>query len=303
MAGDWYVPVRVNLPRDRKVLAISAMTGRSRHEVTGLLIDFWGWVSIESRDGHVPSVTKKVLCDAIGGCDEAFWSAVEDVGWAVFTDGGVTVPDFDDWLGKIARVRIQANLRQQERRAKQKEGGKCHSVVTPPSRSERDKKASCHAPKLEMEMDTSPPPPPKNGGAVEGGEGREIEEAWAIYRELLAERRTGRLKIQDLDAYVAKIRREHRHPCEVMPEIVGEFARRKAARAGKDRKALVARVLAGGEGRRWTTAEGKEYTIDPGGLRGAKATIPWGEVPPDLIEQIADELTMASVVEKARNGA
>jgi hypothetical protein len=313
MSADWYIPMRVGLPRDKKVLAISAKTGRSRHEVAGLLLDFWGWVTLESRDGHVPSVTKKVLCEAIGG-DEAFWTAVEAVGWIFITPEEISVPDFDEWLGKVARVRLQANLRQQERRAKKKEEENGHALVTPPSRSKRDKKATRH--RDDMDRDTSSPPTPPKGETGGGGKektddeiagevlrearvigeqrtkdfvraGEEfkaaIEAAWTLYRELLVTRRTGKQKIQDLDAYVTKIRREHRHPREVMPEIDQELERRRAAR---ERQELLERIIPFA-GRLYTTPAGRQFKIEVEGLSNGRDRLPWSGIKLEDLRRIA----------------
>src|SRR5512136_1111202 len=116
MAGDW-IPVTVGLSRRREVLAIVGSTERDRFQVVGLLVEFWSWVTDESRDGHVPSVTASTLIAAVGG-DDVFWSAVEREGWIVLDDEGLTVPNWDRWLGSSGKSRLQAAIRKRREREK-----------------------------------------------------------------------------------------------------------------------------------------------------------------------------------------
>jgi len=110
MAGDW-IPIRTDLSRCREVLAISRSTGRPRHEVAGLLVDFWGWASAETADGILPGLTADDLAAPVGG-DVAFWEAVAAVGWLSIDGNGLGVPGFERWLSNGGKARLTKNRRQ-----------------------------------------------------------------------------------------------------------------------------------------------------------------------------------------------
>jgi hypothetical protein len=58
MAGDW-IKMRVDLPNDPAVIAISVATGLDEYAVVGRLHKLWSWADSQSRDGHAASVTEK----------------------------------------------------------------------------------------------------------------------------------------------------------------------------------------------------------------------------------------------------
>ncbi|MFW6124607.1 MAG: hypothetical protein ACOC46_00555 [Pirellulales bacterium] len=117
MAGDW-IPIRTNLARSREVLAVARVTGRSRFEVVGLLVTFWGWASGETVDGLLARLTCADLCETVGG-DSRFWEAVEAEGWLAGRDDGIMIPNFDRWLANGAKSRLQKAKRQASWRSKQ----------------------------------------------------------------------------------------------------------------------------------------------------------------------------------------
>jgi hypothetical protein len=214
MAGDW-IPVQVGIVRRREVLAIAHRMGMSAHEVVGFLVDFWGWVSEESRDGNVFGTVMSSIIAATGGT-EAFWNAVIDVGWLEISEDNLTIPNWDRWLGKSAKQRLQANLRKKQWRERQE------NPVPKKERLQRSKTVATE------QNSTSSPLPPCGGNGV-GGENDvpddETEAAWSVYTELLVARK-GKAKIQDIGAYVKTIRLKYRHPREAMPEIDQEISRR-----------------------------------------------------------------------------
>lgn len=116
MAGDW-IPIATELPRRREVLLISTETGRSRHEVVGLLVDFWGWASAETSDGVLAGLDRNALVTLVGA-DEAFWRALEHAGWLLVGDGFLQIPRAETWLLKGAKARLQTALRQKRFREK-----------------------------------------------------------------------------------------------------------------------------------------------------------------------------------------
>lgn len=147
MAGDW-IPVTIELPRRIEVLQVARLSGRSRHEVIGMLVEFWLWVQQESANGHVPSVTSLMLCEVIVGADEQFWRAVKTVGWLVEDASGLTIPRADSWITKGAKARIQAANRQETRRKVR------HADVTKKSRCKRDKSVTTEQNIIRSDTDT-----------------------------------------------------------------------------------------------------------------------------------------------------
>lgn len=117
MAGDW-IPVQTDLSRRREVLSISKHTGRSRYEVVGLLIEFWGWASGETEDGEIVDVYVDTLPSLVGA-DTEFWSVLIRVGWLEETETGLRVPNFDRWMSSGAKSRLRKNLRQKNWRNEQ----------------------------------------------------------------------------------------------------------------------------------------------------------------------------------------
>lgn len=115
MAGDW-IPVRVGLAGTREVLQIAAATGRDRHLVAGLLVDFWGWASNESADGTLPGVTIKLICATIGGTPKV-WQAVAEAGWLIIEPKRLIVPNWQHWLSGSAKERLQDARRKRASRA------------------------------------------------------------------------------------------------------------------------------------------------------------------------------------------
>mgnify|MGYP000397316798 CR=1 FL=1 len=112
MAGDW-IPVFVDLPTKREVLAIASLTGRNRHEVAGRLVEFWIWAQAQS-DGSVDALVD-VHVDALEaalGPDLCFWQAVTRVGWLHDTPQGLVIPNAMRWLSRGAKARLNKTLRQ-----------------------------------------------------------------------------------------------------------------------------------------------------------------------------------------------
>lgn len=130
MAGDW-IPFYVSTPRKSEVLQIARETNRNRHEVIGLLMEFWAWCQGETRDRLLPRLTIGDVCVAVGG-DEAFWRAVEVVGWVSFTDKGIEIPNADNWLSNGAKSRLSKAQRQKRWRENRAENVDV-SVGAPPS--------------------------------------------------------------------------------------------------------------------------------------------------------------------------
>lgn len=314
MAGDW-IPVRARLKQEPEVLLLAERTGKTVHEVMGLMVDFWGWISEVSDTGRILSASVRTVCAAVGG-DEAFWGQVEAVGWFEGGDG-VGMPRFDSWLSKGAKRRLK------EAQRKRFERSAPHKKTSASCPHDCGQKADQ---RRGEERTSSPPTPPQGDGvgdeektgtkgpeAIAGevlekaralGERRlqdftraaedfnaSIEEAWKVYAGLLQARRTGRAKIEDIGAYVAHLRKTHRHPRELMPEIDQEISRR---REGEERGKLLEELRGTRIG---CTFEGAKGTITikreglelrkPGKLGGSFS--PWSMVPTEELNRILAE--------------
>lgn len=133
-----WIPLSADTPRRLEVLKAAEAAGISRHEALGLLVEFWCWVTAESRSGHASGVTSQTLSSAVGGSPR-FWEAVAEAGWLRFEPDGVTVPNWDRYLAPAAKARIRATLRQRAHRAEAPSPSPFgHAPVTLPSRPERD---------------------------------------------------------------------------------------------------------------------------------------------------------------------
>lgn len=170
MAGEW-IPVSVGLTRTVEVVQIvrllsGAQQDRNRHEVSGLLIEFWSWASAQTADGRIKGVTLADLVQIIGG-DEAFWRAVCAVGWLVVDDDGLVVPNADRWLSNGAKARLLDSRRKAASRkrcahAAPKSSGSCPGGVRDLSGAQPDKNRTRE--EYRREEKNTPPTPPEGGG-------------------------------------------------------------------------------------------------------------------------------------------
>ncbi len=111
VAGDW-IPRTKGFSRKAEVLAIAAATKLHRRFVADLLMDFWDWADAETADGTLPGLTLAQLPGLVPDTDPAFWSAVVASGWLVATQSGLTIPNYERWMGKSAKRRLTKNARQ-----------------------------------------------------------------------------------------------------------------------------------------------------------------------------------------------
>ena len=142
MAGDW-IPYFVDTARKPEVLMIARNTKRTRHEVIGLLLEFWAWCQSVTHDRLLERLTPGDVCVAVGG-DDTFWNAVQDVGWVLFKDEGIEIPNADSWLSKGAKSRLLATQRQKKWRENTKKSvdasvdGSASTNASPEERREKE---------------------------------------------------------------------------------------------------------------------------------------------------------------------
>jgi hypothetical protein len=112
MAGEW-IPYDVCLPQKPEVLELVDRTGLEPDQVVGRLLMLWGWAALNSSDG-TSRMSIRLLSKVCGG-DEAFWFAVQDVGWLTIDaeNGTVGIPGWDARFSKAAKSRALATVRHQ----------------------------------------------------------------------------------------------------------------------------------------------------------------------------------------------
>lgn len=124
MAGDW-IKWQKGLARKPEVFAMAAAIGRSRHEVAGLLCEFWEWADDnavpENESATCPGFVRiasasDALVDALVSLD-GFASAMSSVGWIKFRSGHIEIPNFGRHNGKSAKRRaLDAEAKSAKRR-------------------------------------------------------------------------------------------------------------------------------------------------------------------------------------------
>jgi len=206
MANEW-IPVKVHLKDEPEILKISEKTGRSRHEVVGLLVDFWGWVSEVSTNGKITSAfcpqPVRILSAVVGG-DENFWSAVVESGWLKIDDG-ILVPRFDRWLSKSGKRRLKDLQRKKLNR-------NFDSEKTSAKRPQKFHKKKDVLRTTEQNITSITPPTPSKGGVcVDGNNGAETDRAWLIACQTIKKHDP---KIRNPHAYIAELQKRFSTPAE-----------------------------------------------------------------------------------------
>lgn len=116
MAGDW-IPVTIDLVRRREVAVVAEQTGLSRHEVVGMLVEFWGWASGETEDGVLCHVSVATLSRTLSH-KESYYRALCAVGWIREEGTSLVIVNWDRWLSNSAKARLGNTLRQKMYRGK-----------------------------------------------------------------------------------------------------------------------------------------------------------------------------------------
>lgn len=108
MAGEW-IPLDCNLGTKPEVLELVDETGLPIEVVCWRLIQLWSWAALNSSDGTIRATPRRVA--AVAGGDEAFWLAVERVGWVSFVNGTIVIEGWDKRFSRAAKARAQNALR------------------------------------------------------------------------------------------------------------------------------------------------------------------------------------------------
>jgi len=108
MAGDW-IKVEVTLPDKPEVVRMAEVLHLDQDAISGKCLRFWIWLNQQSENGNALSVTKTFI-DRLCACD-GFGDALEQVGWALFQNGTMQVPNFDRHNSKSAKQRALTQQR------------------------------------------------------------------------------------------------------------------------------------------------------------------------------------------------
>jgi hypothetical protein len=113
MAGEW-IPLDCNLGTKPEVLELVDETGLPVEAVCWRLIQLWSWAALNSSDGTIRATPARL--GAVAGGDEAFWLAVERVGWVTFSNGTLVINGWDKRFSRAAKARLEDARRKAEKR-------------------------------------------------------------------------------------------------------------------------------------------------------------------------------------------
>lgn len=119
MAGEW-IPIDCNLGTKPEVLELVDETGVPVEAVVYRLIQLWSWAALNTADGTIRGTPRRLA--SVAGGDEAFWLAVERVGWLAFVDGTVVIEGWDKRFSQGAKARALAARRQDSYRSRSRDG-------------------------------------------------------------------------------------------------------------------------------------------------------------------------------------
>jgi hypothetical protein len=134
MAGEW-IPLDCNLGTKPEVLELVDETGLPIEVVCWRLIQLWSWAALNSSDGTIRATPRRVA--AVAGGDEAFWLAVERVGWVSFLSGTIVIQGWDRRFSGAAKARAMHARRQDSYRGRSRDAAPSQGCDAPPSPQER----------------------------------------------------------------------------------------------------------------------------------------------------------------------
>jgi hypothetical protein len=126
MAGEW-IPIDIGIWQKPEVQELVDLTGASEDSVVARLVRMWGWASIHTADGTIRATPDRLA--RLHGGDQAFWLAVESVGWITFdkADGTVTIAGWEKKFSRAAKARAEDRIRKSA--VRQSDSGVCPESV------------------------------------------------------------------------------------------------------------------------------------------------------------------------------
>lgn len=119
MAGEW-IPIDCNLGTKPEVLELVDVTGQPVEVVAWRLIQLWSWAAMNTADGQIVATPRRLV--AVAGGDEAFWLAVERVGWISFVGSTMSISGWDRRFSRAAKARATHAQRQDTYRRRSRDG-------------------------------------------------------------------------------------------------------------------------------------------------------------------------------------
>jgi len=119
VAGEW-IPIDCNLGTKPEVLELMDATGEAVEVVVWRLIQLWSWAAMNTADGQIVATPRRLI--AVAGGDEAFWLAVERVGWIAFAGSTMTICGWDRRFSRAAKARATHAQRQDTYRRRSRDG-------------------------------------------------------------------------------------------------------------------------------------------------------------------------------------
>ena len=114
MAGEG-IPIDCNLGTKPEVLELVDETGVPVEAVVYRLIQLWSWAALNTADGTIRGTPRRLA--SVAGGDEAFWLAVERVGWLTFVSGSVVIAGWEKRFSRAAKSRLEDARRKSSERA------------------------------------------------------------------------------------------------------------------------------------------------------------------------------------------
>jgi hypothetical protein len=134
VAGEW-IPIDCNLGTKPEVLELVDVTGEPVEVVGWRLIQLWSWAAMNTADGQIVATPRRLA--AVAGGDEAFWLAVERVGWISFTGRTMSISGWDRRFSRAAKARATHASRQDSYRRRSRDGAASQGGDGPPSLQDR----------------------------------------------------------------------------------------------------------------------------------------------------------------------
>ena len=122
MAGEW-IPVDCNLGMKPEVLELVDDTGLPVEVVGWRLIQLWSWAALNTADGTIRATPARIAM--VAGGDEAFWLAVERVGWVSFLNGTIVISGWEKRFSRAAKARLEDARRKARTRSVRSLSEKC----------------------------------------------------------------------------------------------------------------------------------------------------------------------------------
>lgn len=169
MAEEWIKIVR-NLEKKPEVIAIARACKKSRLEVVGLLVRFWGWMDEISVDGNNLSLTSEDVDEVVDL--PGFAAAMRHEKWLAGRDGSLQIPKFERHNGSSAKARaLEAEAKRLRRLSdslSDNMSGTCPTKQTENVRPEREAERRTRGDPTVFKSDRKPIGTPSGNGHSNG---------------------------------------------------------------------------------------------------------------------------------------